>query len=275
MFEHLDAPQVLVVRPDPRVPIDRLQLLCVALSKAAHAHAHGHGDPAGGAERWIIFTTGEVAAMDDATSWYQAQGEPPARAELLARRVRETMAASRHPVRAEDAGRGLVLVSVQGVPGAQAPALTALATLALEVADRLGGEVLADSFPLPVVVREVDGGGAWMGVLAARLDRPDLLEIEIRHILCTTLQALVEQDPDLGAWIPLDRDPTIRLREPSGYSGLPLVLCAFTVASVSACKQVRDGTVVDQAFARAAVVVEQIQADQAAARCGQPGSLRA
>ena len=72
------------------------------------------------------------------------------------------------------------------------------------------------------------------------------------------LAALVAQRPDLHPWIPIERDPTVRVREPAGHPGLPIIVTPFVVKTESAWAALERGGVVDDAFDAVAPVLEAV-----------------
>ena len=54
----------------------------------------------------------------------------------------------------------------------------------------MSGETLTVKH-LTAVTREESGRRRWTGLLATRLDRPELLELETKHVLVTMLGALI------------------------------------------------------------------------------------
>ena len=79
----------------------------------------------------------------------------------------------------------------------------------------------------------------------------------------TNLGALVDGHPGIKHWIPPDRDPTIRVREPREHPGTPLVLSPFIMESKEAWEAVEAEGVIDHAFVKAAPTVEALRAELA------------
>lgn len=103
----------------------------------------------------------------------------------------------------------------------------------------------------------------WAGLLAARLDRPDLLELETKHVMLTTLGALIDGHAEITDWIPRDHDPSVRIREPREHPGLPLIVTPFVMETEAAWEAVEAGGVVDRAFVEASPTVEALRAELA------------
>ena len=96
-------------------------------------------------------------------------------------------------------------------------------------------------------------------VLAARLDHPDLLELETKHVMLTTLGALIDGHEGIADWIPRDRDPSVRIRDPRDHPGLPLIVAPFVMETEAAWEAVEAGAVVDRAFVETAPTVEALR----------------
>ena len=142
-----------------------------------------------------------------------------------------------------------------------------LAMLATDAAESLAGEVSAQTMLARCLTLEIAGKAGeprrWAGLLATRLDRPDLLELETRHVMLTALGALIDAHEGLGDWIPRDRDPSVRIREPRGHPGLPLVVAPFVMETEAAWRAVEAGEALEEAFAEAAPTVEALRAELA------------
>ena len=107
-----------------------------------------------------------------------------------------------------------------------------------------------------VTGNEESGRRRWTGLLATRLDRPELLEAETKHVLLTMLAALINEHNEIKDWIPRDRDPSVRLREPRGHPGLPLIVAPFVMETEAAWEAVEAGDLIDQAYAKTVPTVE-------------------
>ena len=104
------------------------------------------------------------------------------------------------------------------MPESEFETLTTLAVLAVKAAEELKGELRAETLSVKrltaVIGNEESGHRRWTGLLATRLDRPELLELETKHVLVTMLAALIDGHEGIKESIPRDRDPSVRLREP-------------------------------------------------------------
>lgn len=84
-----------------------------------------------------------------------------------------------------------------------------------------GPKVNSKSMRIVWVTSQVHGeegrSRPWAGLLATRLDRPDFLEVETKEVLLRSSGALVDGHPEIEDWIPRDRDPSVRIREPRGH----------------------------------------------------------
>ena len=146
-------------------------------------------------------------------------------------------------------------------PGREAPDHERHVLLALgDLARVAAAEIADDPAELPVhgFVRSVrhgtrddPGGERWVGMLAAPLDPPGLLEREVIELLGRTARALVDSHQDLGDWVPRGSDPTVRVRRPPNHPGLPLVFTPFLLDTPAAC----DAVTTDDLFERALVGV--------------------
>ena len=273
LFEHIEDPGIVIVRAGAQNMMDQLTLAAVALSKTAHAYDYGHnGETAQGRDRWAVLTAGAVAALEDPAAYYRAEGEEPTRAALLGERISLAMRQSSLGVSEDELDHAIAIVSTQGVPAQEFAMLTALALLVVEAADALEGVVRADKMPVPTLTREAGGGTGrgsrrrWAGLLAARLDRPDLLELETKHVLLSTMTALVDGRDDISDWIPRDRDPSVRIREPRDRPGLPVIFAPFVMETEAAWQAVEEGGIVDDAFVESAPVVHALRAELAHGR---------
>ena len=186
-FEHLEEPEIVITRADTT---ETLTLVSGALAKMAYAYDYGHhGDAALEHQRWTLVTYGAIAALDDPGDFYRHRGDEPARAKVLGDRVALAMRHSQWEITQHDIERPLALSSTQGVPRREFATLATLAGLVLEAAELLRGEVHSDAFPVHCLTHATDDGAEggddrrWAGILAARLDRPDLLEAETTQLM--------------------------------------------------------------------------------------------
>ena len=161
----------------------------------------------------------------------------------------------------------MAITTTQGVPGKEFPTLMTLAMLAFEAAEDLQGKGRADTLPVKCLTAEsgTEEGEQrrWAGLLATRLDRPDLLALETKHVMLTTLTALIDGHAEIKDWIPRSRDPSVRVREPRDHPGLPLIVTSFVMETEAAWEPVEAGNVVDQAFIEVAPTVEALRAELA------------
>ena len=266
LFEYIEDPGIVIVRAGSETDMERLALASVALSKAAHAYDYGHaGEVAQHRDRWAVLTVGAVAALEDPAVYYRAEGSEPARAALLGERIRLAMGQSQWGVAEDELDEPIAIVSTQGVPAKEVGVLTALSLLVVEAADGLEGAVTAEKMPVLTLTRETgdgaeDGEGRrWAGLFATRLDRPDLLEVETKHVLLATTTALIDEREDIGDWIPRDRDPSVRIRQPEDHPGLPLIVAPFVMETESARQAVEAGGIVDNAFVKAAPLAHELR----------------
>ena len=154
--------------------------------------------------------------------------------------------------------------TVRGVPEGEMGRLVAFTALCVRAAEQLAGDVAPGTMPVRTLSRPCEDGPAgrdtprFAGLLAARLDLAHLLEFETRVCMVELLAALVAQRPDLRPWIPIERDPTVRVREPDGHAGLPLIVAPFVMETESAWTAVEHGGVVDASFVAAAPAIEAV-----------------
>ena len=143
------------------------------------------------------------------------------RAALLGHRVQSAMRSAKGAVADDELDHPFAFVATPCVPGAEARMLAALSVLALQAAGELAGPVPARTIQVACATLPRDDtlGGACAGLVATRLDRPDALEIETRHVLSAVATALIDDHPGIADWIPRHRDPTVRLRTPAGAPG--------------------------------------------------------
>ena len=266
LFEYIEDPGIVIVRAGSEIDMDRLALASITLGKTAHAYDYGHnGEVAQHRDRWAVLTVGAVAALEDPAVYYRAEGSEPARAALLGERIRLAMGQSQWGVAEDELDDPIAIVSTQGVSAKEVGVLTALSLLVVEAADGLEGEVTADKMPVLTLTRETgdgteDGEGRrWAGLFATRLDRPDLLEVETKHVLLATTTALIDEREDIGDWIPRDQDPSVRIRQPEDHPGLPLIVAPFVMETESAWQAVEAGGIVDNAFVKIAPLVHELR----------------
>ena len=163
----------------------------------------------------------------------------------------------------------MAITSTQGVPGTKFSTLITLAMLAIEAADALQGDVSPETLPVQCLTAQTLGGTEegerqrWAGLLASRLDRPDFLELETRHLMLTTLVALIDGHREIKDWIPRNRDPSVRIREPRDHPGLPLIVTPFVMETKDAWETVEARGVVNQAFVNTSPTVEALRAELA------------
>ena len=269
-FEYIEDPGMVITRAQARTTTEQLTLASVSLSKIAHAYDYGHNAEAAQArKRWVLQTFGAIAALEDPAEHYRRAGEDPARAAVLGARIRLAMGHSRWGVPDDELGHAIAFTTTQGVPATQVGMLTTLAMLAIEASEGLKGEVSAERLSVKCLTAEIgDGaeegeGRRWAGLLATRLDRPDFLELETKYVMLTTLGALIDGHDGIGDWIPRDRDPSVRIREPRAHRGLPLIVTPFVMETEAAWEAVEAGEGVDHAFAEAALIVQALSAELA------------
>ena len=217
-FEHvdIDTDRVIVARAGSPTATAPLALVAEAIFKTAHAWRFAHEQPVDDDAYWVVLVPGAVAAMPDPEAFFRDRGCTAERAALFGGRVRSAMRCSRHGVAEHEHARPFALVSTCGVPGAEAPMLAALSMCTVGAAADLAGAVPADTPHVTVVTAPTAGtpGAPHAGLLATRLDRPECLELETRHLLAAVAGALVDAHPGLADWLPRHRDPTVRLRRP-------------------------------------------------------------
>ena len=262
-FEFVREVHTVIVRSTAHRAWERLPLAAVAVSELADAFDWGHhAERARRQPPWVVMTCGAVAAHADPAACFHEAGSEPARAAVLGERVARAMRRSRWGVGDEERARPIGFVGVWGVPAAEARMLATLAVLAVDAAESLrgavsDGELVVSSLTKDTVEPdEAYRGRRWAGLLAARLDRPDLLELETRHLLLDICAALIDEHEDIADWIPRDRDPSVRIRAPEAHPGVPLIVTPFVLTSERAWRAVDSGAIVDRAFARSAPAVQ-------------------
>ena len=156
----------------------------------------------------------------------------------------------------------IAFVTGPGVPEGEMGRLVAFTALCVQAAEQLAGDVVPGTVPVLCLTRPCEESPArrdtprFAGLLAARLDLAHLLEFETRVCMVELLAALVAQRSDLHPWIPIERDPTVRVREPPGHAGLPLIVVPFVMETESAWAAVERGGVMDDAFVAAAPALD-------------------
>ena len=140
-FEHGDG-HIVVRAHSPRAWAP-LALVADALTQTAHAYAHGQGRPVEDSAYWMVLVPGAVATMAHPERYFLDCDDTctPERAAVLAHRVRTATRSARIAVSAEERDRPFAFVATPGVPGADAPTLSALSGLALETANDLAGPI--------------------------------------------------------------------------------------------------------------------------------------
>ena len=209
-FEYVEDAQAFIVHAGADVPPESLGLIAHALARLADAYTLGSCDP--GLERPLRARLTRVRLALPAGTEVSRDGDVP---EALA-----------HPV---------VVVCVAGVPCAELGALAAFAALCVDVAHDLGAPLRASDFQLLCHTVPCDDPphARFAGLLAMRLARPDLPDVQTCGVLAELLAGLVAQHRDLRPWIPLDRDRVVPLRAPGDHPGVPLALAPFIVASAA------------------------------------------
>ena len=254
-FEHTDE-GVVVARAHSQCAWESLALVASALCKTAHAYVHGQGHPVDDYAYWVVLAPGAAATMANPERYFLDDDDActAERAALLAHRVQTATRGVRSEVSDDELDHPFAFVATPGVPGGEARTLCTLSVLALQAAGELAGPVPAGAMQLACATLPSDDapGGACAGLIATRLDRPDALELETRHVLCAVADALIDDHPGLAEWIPRHRDPTVRLRTPIGAPGLPLVFVPFIAATEAARRAIDEGDLVDRALARCA-----------------------
>ena len=250
-FDHADG--IVVARAGAADAWESLALVAGALCKTAHAYAYGQGRPVDDDAWWAVLAPGAVAAMPRPEQYFLADdGCTAERATLLGHRVRTAVRNARVEVSADEYDHPFAAVATPGVPVAEAPALSALSVLALQVAEELAGPVLTDAMSIVCAARPTGDAGGWAGLLATRLDRPESLELETRRVLGAVAAALIDEHPGIVDWIPRHRDPTVRLRSPARAAGIPLVFTPFAVRTAEARHAIAHGGLLERALARCA-----------------------
>ena len=89
----------------------------------------------------------------------------------------------------------------------------------------------------------------WVGILAAPLDAPGLLEREVIELLGRTGLALVDSCEGLRDWVPRGSDPTVRVRPPPNHPGLPMGFTPFLLDTPAALAAVTTGDLFERALA--------------------------
>ena len=157
----------------------------------------------------------------------------------------------------------LAFAIVPGVPEREVGRLSAFTALCVQAAERLAGDNHPEELSVVCLSRSCEDRSPApdtpcfaAGLLAARLDLAHLLEFETQMCMVELLAALVALRPDLRSWIPIARDPTVRVREPEGHPGLPLIVTPFVMETEAAWEAVQRREVVDEAFVAATPAVD-------------------
>ena len=136
----------------------------------------------------------------------------------------------------------IAFATVRGVPEGEMGRLVAFTALCMQAAEQLAGDVAPGTMPVRTLSRPCEDSPAGR-------DAPRFAGL---------LAALVAQRPDLRPWIPIERDPTVRVREPDGHAGLPLIVAPFVMETESAWAAVEHGGVVDDAVVAAAPALDAV-----------------
>ena len=262
-FEHvdIDTDGVIVARAGSPTATAPLALVAEAIFKTAHAWRFAQEQPVDDDAYWVVLVPGAVAAMPDPEAFFRDRGCTAERAALLGGRVRSAMRRSRHGVAEHEHARPFAFVSTCGVPGAEAPMLAALSMCTVGAAADLAGAVPADTLHVSAVTSPTAGtpGAPHAGLLATRLDRPECLELETRHLLATVAGALVDAHPGLADWLPRHRDPTVRLRRAVTAPGTAqLVFVPVLVETEAALEALHGHELLAQAIARCGPLFESL-----------------
>ena len=245
-FEYAPERQTLYLSGSG-LPPATLALAAAAATRLAHAYDWGHHRGARVPQRLEGDDSEAATSVPDAGEKARAQGK----------RSCGIVGPDDDPV---------IFVTVPGVPKGEMGSLSAFTALCVQAAERLAGDPAP---PAPGKLRVVclsqccedrsptpDTPCFAAGLLAARLDLAHLLELETQLCMVVLIAALVTQRPDLRPWIPIARDPTVRVREPAGHPGLPLIVTPFVMETESAWEAVQRRGIVDEAFVAAAPAVE-------------------
>lgn len=240
-FEYEPDRQTLYLRGQG-LPRATLVLAAAAATRLAHAYDWGHHGDAPAPQR---------PGGDDS-------GRPAPDAGETARAPAKRIYGIADP---ED--EPLAFAIVPGVPEGEMGRLSAFTALCVQAAERLAGDNPPEELSVVCLSRSCEDRSPApdtpcfaAGLLAARLDIAYLLEFETQMCMVELVAALVAQRPDLRAWIPIARDPTVRVREPEGHPGLPLIVTPFVMETESAWQAVQRREVVDAAFVAAAPAVD-------------------
>ena len=262
-FEHvdIDTDGVIVARAGSPTATAPLALVAEAISETAHAWRFGQEQPVDDDAYWVVLVPGAVAAMPDPGAFFRDRDCTVERAAVLGGRVRSAMRRSRHGVAEHEHARPFAFVSTCGVPGAEAPMLAALSMCTVGAAADLAGAVPADTLHVTAVTFPTAGtpGAPHAGLLATRLDRPECLELETRHLLAAVAGALVDAHPGLADWLPRHRDPTVRLRRAVTAPGTAqLVFVPVLVETEAALEALHGEELLAQALARCGPLFESL-----------------
>ena len=247
-FEYVEDASTLILRAGPDAPTERLGLVGTALARLADAYALRHRGEGFERPRWAYVTLGRLALRAD-PEVFRGGGDARAAA-LRASRIARAIGASRVGVPPEALSHPIAFASVAGVPRAEMAVLAAFASLCLDVAGDLEGPLRKGDFTL--TCRTAPCGPPpherFVGLLAMRLARPSLSDHQTCRAVAELLVGLLLQHPALLPWLPVDRDPTVRLREPDEHPAIPLAVAPFVMLSAAACEAVNAGPLLDAAF---------------------------
>ena len=223
-----------------------LVLAAAAAARLGHAYDWGHNREARAPQGLQRHDSGRPAPTPDAGETARAQ----------AKRTCGIGGTEHDPV---------AFATVPGVPEGEMGPLAALTALCVQAAERLAGDTPPGELSVVCLSQACEDCSPTpdtpcfaAGLLAARLDIAHLLEFETQMCMVELLAALVAQRPDLRPWIPIEHDPTVRVREPEGHPGLPLIVTPFVMETESAWEAVERRGVVDDAFVAAAPAVEAV-----------------
>ena len=213
------------------------ELASAAVTAAARAMDRAlHGPEARPPWRWRLVASAAALRDPGPARLLEARGLHRCAARTLARRIAPLIDAA--PLATLDPRRPVGLADARGVPESERTVLVNLGPLAVEAARGLRTPAPVPGLDVAALVEPDDdpGAGPWAGMLAARLDHPDLPERAVRGALAADRARFLAEHPGTGDWLPPGAASTVVLRSPAAHPGLPLAFAPFAVACAAALR---------------------------------------
>ena len=224
---------------------EALHLAATAAAGAADAMELARRGP-GAVSRghWTLVADAETLLDPDLGRALADTGLDPALARAMAQRLASLIAAGALDGLDPDAPVGVA--DARGVPPGEHRILRGLGLLALDAADVLGAPPSHGGGAVAVLLDAPEPGhpGPWAGLLAARLDLPEVPEHAVLTALVGVRACLVAHCAGARDWLdPAAEVTTIDVRTPREHPGLPLAFTPFVVDDASTCRALAEGAV--------------------------------